>query len=202
MIYTHDSYEKNNRHIIESHLVREIRNGNEQAYEELFFEYYYQLCRFAVKITKCNELARDAVQEVFFRIWENRESLNIRYSLKAYLNQAVRNHALNMMGQQGARQRLWVRLKDEGSELQTAPGVNRGNSRARELDELVCQIWILVEDMPERRKQVFELHRKHGLNYQEISEVMGIARKTVENHMGRALRELREKLDINRHLQK
>ncbi|MEX2437898.1 MAG: sigma factor-like helix-turn-helix DNA-binding protein, partial [Candidatus Babeliales bacterium] len=66
---------------------------------------------------------------------------------------------------------------------------------AKDLSGLVSQIWDLVEAMPEQRKMVFELHRKHGLSYSEISEVMGIAKKTVENHMGKAFQEVREKLN-------
>lgn len=185
-----------NRNISESHLIKEICSGNEKACEELFFEYYYQLCRFAVTITNCSELARDVVQEVFLKIWQNRKNLDIQHSLKAYLYQSVRNHALNMLEQQGARHRLSDRLTKE-TDMQPDPAAGEDNNYSGELDVLVSRIWELVNEMPEQRRLVFILHRKHGLSYPEISEVMHIARKTVENHMGRAFRELREKLDIN-----
>lgn len=184
---------KNNRHVSESHLVKEICKGNEKAYEELFFRYYYQLCRFAVKITKCNELARDTVQEVFFKIWVNRENWDVHLSLNAYLYQAVRYHAMNVMEHQGVRHRLSVRLKEE-PDLQPDYSVQGSENSVKESSKLVSRIWELVEEMPEQRKLVFELHRKHGLSYREISQVMDVATKTVENHMGKALRELREKL--------
>lgn len=197
MVYIHNH---NKSYISEYHLIKEICDGNEKAYEELFFEYYYQLCRFAVNFTHCSDSARDVVQEVFFKIWENRHNLDIRHSLKAYLYQTVRNHALNLMEQQGARHRLSARLKEFAvAELQPITTVNNDNNRASELAELLSQIWELVEKMPEQRKLVFKLYRKHGLNYREISEVMGIARKTVENHMARALKELRENLGTDRY---
>lgn len=54
----------------------------------------------------------------------------------------------------------------------------------------------MVDELPERRRTIFVLYRKHGLSYSEIGEVMGIARKTVENQMGKSLRFIREKLDL------
>jgi len=190
-----DRFSAKKRYLSESHIIKEICSGNEKAYEELFFEYYYSLCRFAVTITNCSELARDVVQGVFFKIWQNRKHLDIRHSLNAYLYQAVRNHALNMMDQQRARQRLSIRLKEE--HVQLPEHVGEYGNQSTDLKSLVSRIWELVYEMPEQRRLVFVLHRKHGLSYLEISEVMNIARKTVENHMGRALQELREKLDIN-----
>ncbi|MEX2397135.1 MAG: RNA polymerase sigma-70 factor [Balneolales bacterium] len=190
---------KNNRHASEPYLILEICNGNEKAYEELYFEYYYQLCRFAESITKCSELARDIVQEVFLNIWVKRKSWEVKHSLKAYLYQAVRNQALNMVEQQGARHGLSVRLKEE-FDMQSKATAEEGDDPASKLPGLINQIWELVEEMPDQRKMVFVLHRKHGLSYLEISEVMGIARKTVENHMGKVFQELREKLDTRVYL--
>ncbi|MEX0928287.1 MAG: sigma-70 family RNA polymerase sigma factor, partial [Balneolales bacterium] len=107
-----------------------------------------------------------------------------------------RNHALNLIKQQGARQKLSSRLEQE-YDHQAITGQGEVDYSETNMSGLINQIWKLVEKMPEQRNMVFMLHRKHGLSYTEISEVMGIARKTVENHMGKALQELREKLDIN-----
>jgi RNA polymerase sigma-70 factor (ECF subfamily) len=63
-------------------------------------------------------------------------------------------------------------------------------------EELTEKVWKLVDTLPERRRAIFVLYRKHGLSYKEIAEVMGIARKTVENQMGKSLQFLREKLDL------
>lgn len=186
--------QKFNKSDPESCLIKEISNGNEKAYEDLFFKYYYQLCKFAVNTTNCDDLARDAVQEVFLNIWINREAWVIKHSLKAYLYQAVRNHALNLAEQQRVRQKLSEKLYENPDQLSEYI-VDENSSTAKDLSGLVSQIWDLVEAMPEQRKMVFELHRKHGLSYSEISEVMGIAKKTVENHMGKAFQEVREKLN-------
>ncbi|MEX1063162.1 MAG: RNA polymerase sigma-70 factor [Balneolaceae bacterium] len=179
--------------IPEPQIIEEIRLGNKKAFEQLFFEYYYSLCRFGVRYANSSELSRDAVQDVFLKIWNGRETWQIQSSLKAYLYRAVRNQAINLREQQ----EVWNVLPEEPE----SPFTFTEELTASEADEnsgkLFSQIWDLVEKMPTQRKLVFELHRQHGLTYKEISEVMRIAPKTVENHMSRALQELRNKLHVD-----
>lgn len=74
--------------------------------------------------------------------------------------------------------------------------ISRENIGDKEKSEqLIDRIWSLVAEMPRRRRTVFVLHRKHGLRYREIVEVLGISRKTVENHMGLALSDIRDNLE-------
>tara|TARA_R110002096_G_scaffold97694_14_gene217754 strand:+ start:13013 stop:13624 length:612 start_codon:yes stop_codon:yes gene_type:complete len=179
--------------------VAKIRAGDEKAFEELFFEYYNQLSRFANTITRSREFARDTVQDVFLKIWRNRANWEIHVSIKVYLYQSVRNQSLNLLEKQKTRQRL-----NEKLQLDQSSYVNRyyesdnypSSISDREL-KLVKRIWEVVEQMPERRKLVFELHRKHGLSYKEIAKVLDIARKTVENHVAQALQFLRDNIDAN-----
>lgn len=188
----------NDAQLSEPRLIEEVRNGNRKAFEQLFFENYYGLCRFAFSITHSNDLARDSVQDVFLKIWRNRNDWRVKRSLKAYLYQAVRNQALNLLEQQNNYNNLTLRLHEElGRENLYAP-----DEPLLQISEIVIRIWDIVEQMPEQRKQVFELSRKHGLNHREISEIMDITPKTVEYHIKRALEDLRKKLDISRFLEK
>lgn len=173
-------------------LVREISDGNKAAFEQLFFEFYHDLCDFALGIIHSKEEARDVVQDVFLRIWKRRSRWEIHTSLKIYMFQAVRNEALNHAG----KRKSLLKLKRE---LIHTPSygveeVSKGLD-VRE-QKMVTRIWKIAEEMPERRQSVFTLHRKHGLSYKEISKVMGIARKTVENHMGEALKYIRERMAV------
>lgn len=171
-------------------LVERIRNGDGEAYEELFFEYYSKLCGFAFRILKSDELAKDCVQEVFLKIWRNRKDWVINYSLRVYLYKSVRNQALNKIEKQKTRRDYTRQYYEEGIRDIIAERPSRNRDR-----ELVDQIWQLAESLPKRRRTVFELHKKNGLSYKEIAKIMGITRKTVENHMGRALQEIRNKLN-------
>jgi RNA polymerase sigma-70 factor (ECF subfamily) len=171
-------------------LVKRVREGDEQAFEKLFCEYYYDLCSFAHQFTSSNERAKDIVQEVFVKVWNRREKWNIHRSVKAYLLKAVRNSAINHINKRGHRSE--VRKNFSREMLQNIePSVDLGFDRK---DELIDQIWEAVVAMPKRRRRVFILYHRHGLSYEEISEVLDISRKTVENHMGLALKDIRAQI--------
>jgi RNA polymerase sigma-70 factor (ECF subfamily) len=172
--------------------LRRIRNGDEKAFEELFFKYYQNLCIFAVKIVKSPELAKDCVQEVFLKLWRNREDWEITYSLSVYLYKAVRNQALNKDEKQKNYRDYAQKYYEEGFSKE-----RKHRELSYKESKLITKIWDIAEGMPERRRMVFELHRKDGLSYKEIAKVMDITRKTVENHMGRALQDIREQLIHN-----
>lgn len=174
-------------------LVERIRRGDEYAFEILFNQYYSRLCVFANTYLNSLDLSRDVVQDVFIKIWDNRENFYINQSLKAYLYQSVRNQSLNSIQKSKREQKLEKRLQKH-QEVQ-------GSAKDPEMsvlttEELTEKVWKLVDNLPERRRAIFVLYRKHGLSYKEIAEVMGIARKTVENQMGKSLQFLREKLDL------
>ncbi len=175
--------------------VGKVRSGDKSAFEDLFFEYHNPLIRFAITLTKSRELARDCVQDVFLKIWRNREDWEIQYSLKAYLYQSVRNQSLNLLEKQNARYRLKENYRRESEQFDDAEDYKEGDKHLskKEIKQLE-RIWEIVEEMPERRKLAFHLNRRHGLSYKEISKVLDISRKTVENHIGQAVKYIRDKI--------
>ncbi|WP_138432140.1 RNA polymerase sigma-70 factor [Fodinibius saliphilus] len=176
----------------EKHLVEKVREGNPQAFEQLFFEYFFDLCSYALQFTKSSERAKDVVQEVFYKLWKRRRDWNVHTSLKAYLFRAVRNEALNFIDKRDHQEKLKKQLSLQ--EEKVAPSQSSQKSQSDE--QLVKVIWSIVKEMPQRRQSVFVLHRKHGLSYKEIAEVLDISRKTVENHMGLALDDIRTSIDL------
>ena len=176
--------------------VERIRKGDKKAFEALFFEYHEQLSRFANSITRSREFARDAVQDVFLKIWRNRKELDIHTSAKVYLYQAVRNQSLNLLTKQKSQQRLRENFLSEIKSIRVSE-YPETNLTPQE-QELIKRIWEVVGEMPERRRLVFELHRKHGFSYKEIAKILEITRKTVENHMSQALQHIRDHIEINK----
>lgn len=173
-----------------------IRKGDKKAFEALFFEYHEQLSRFANSITRSREFARDAVQDVFLKIWRNRKNLEIHTSLKVYLYQAVRNQSLNLLDKQKNQQRLRESFLTEIKSVRISE--YRETNLSQEEQDLVKKIWEVASKMPERRRLVFELHRKHGFSYKEIAKILEITRKTVENHMSQALQHIRDHIEIKK----
>lgn len=172
-------------------LVEDIQQGNGRAFKRLFLKYYYDLRDFSAQMTKSKEQAKDIVQEVFCTLWKRRSEWYIHSSVKAYLFQSVRNETLNYIARQNHREN--VRTELSRNELSYLSNVR--NSDTQKNQRLIEQIWEIVSEMPDRRRAVFILHRKHGLSYKEIAKVLEITRKTVENHMGLALSDIREQVD-------
>lgn len=173
-----------------SELVKKIREGDKDAFERLFHKYYARLCVFANTYVKSIDTSRDVVQDVYIKIWDNRENFIITQSLKAYLYQAVRNQSLNYLEKNSKKLRLQEKISRQ-RELESSENKFELNT-----EELTEKIWKLVDQLPERRRTIFILYRKHGLSYKEIGEVMDIKRKTVENQMGRSLKFIRDQLDL------
>src|SRR5262245_52341233 len=78
-----------------------IAAGDQTAFEELFRAHYRPLCAFARQYVKDAEKAEDLVQDLFFRLWQDREKLRVTMSVKAYLFASVRNRCLNAVATQG-----------------------------------------------------------------------------------------------------
>lgn len=171
-------------------IVEKIRSGDQCAFESMFHNYYSKLCVFSNSYVKSLDIARDVVQEVFIKIWDNHEVFEIRHSLKGYLYQAVRNQSLNYIEKSKQKRKLGESLRKHEELLKEE------NSADLNTEELTEKVWKLVDELPERRRSIFILYRKHGLSYKEIAEVMGIKRKTVENQMGKSLQYLRDRLDL------
>jgi RNA polymerase sigma-70 factor, ECF subfamily len=169
-------------------LISGLVRGDEEAYKMMFDQYYMDLCTFANHYLNSPDVSRDVVQDVFINIWSNRNQFQITHSLKAYLYQAVRNHSINY-------------LKKHSKEVELTPqnrkkaDIHRYTQHSDSFEkQMAKKIWEIAEELPEKRKAVFILHRKHGLTYKEIAKVMEIKRKTVENQMARALKYIREKI--------
>lgn len=103
---------------------------------------------------------------------------------------AVRNQAIN----QSKKQRNQDKLVNEYSTELDEYFEDNIDELANPHKQLIVKIWDIVNGMPEKRKFVFTYHRRYGLSYKEISEVMNITQKTVENHIGLALKQLRDEI--------
>ena len=162
-----------------------IAAGDRNAFEALFRLHYRALCAFAHGYVKDADRAEDLVQDLFFRLWLDREKLQVNTSLKAYLYAAVRNRCLNAVK---SHSRMVV-LNDEAEDRAHDEPIPEDEHTLR-----IARVQAAIEELPEERRKIFKLSRYEGLKYQEIADRLGISVKTVENQMGRALKTLREEL--------
>jgi len=171
----------------EKHLFQKIKKGDEKAFETLFHNYYGYLCHYAASFVGDNDTAEEIVQDFFVKFWEKRKEIDITVSVKNYFFRSIKNLSINYLQHKKIKNRFIENtLKDNK------------HSHAEEenyLDiELAAKIEESIESLPEKRREVFRLSRVRGLKYREIAEKLNISIKTVETHMGLAIKTLREKL--------
>jgi len=165
-----------------------IHQGDKVAFEKVFRLYYQPLCNYAGPLLKDFDEAEEVVQNVFYTIWNKRETMEVHTSVKAYLYRAVHNDCLNKLKHRKVKQHYAEAYQYSAS---VAEGHGANSLLTKELGQKIEQA---IESLPEQCGQVFKLSRFEQLKYSEIAEQMGLSVKTVENHMGRALKLLREKL--------
>lgn len=169
-------------------LLKQLQDGLEKAYHALFMQYSTALTLFAVKILKDEALAMDVVQNVFLKLFEERESLQIHTSLRSFLFQSVRNRCLNELksGQIKARhhQQMSFSTADFTPEIQL-------QMEAAELESSMAKV---VSELPVQCKRIFEMSRLEGKSNAEIAEELHLSKRTVETQISKALKQLRQKL--------
>jgi len=174
--------------------VAAIRRGDPAAFEAMFRAYRGDLVGFVASLLRSEPAAEDVVQELFLRIWRQREDWELAGPLNTYLFRAARNGAISRMRRERVElsfQRR-VRAGAEGPVLGSArvPGADE-LLRARELEQAIMAA---VDELPDRCREVFQLARYHRLSHAEVGQVLEISVNTVEVQMTRALAHLRKRL--------
>ena len=141
----------------EAELVRQVMEGSESAFTELFHRYKYRLFGFMYKLTESAEMAEDVVQEVFALIWKNRLKLGDVENPDAYIFRMAQNQAINAFRKM-ARESLVL------SELKQALPPPVSGEQLLEARDLERTIRTLVDQLPAQQKLVYTLSREQGLN--------------------------------------
>ena len=166
--------------------IKAIRDGDETAFDALFRAWYTPLVRYACSFTQGDlEAAEDLVQETFAKFWAQRASLDLQHTVKSYLYRMVHNQALNQIRSQRTHERYTTHQTRQMAQEYEAPADD---------PELQKRLADVLNNLPAQCRQVFRLSRFEDLKYREIAEQLGISIKTVETHMGKALRILRHEL--------
>ncbi len=172
----------------ELHIIEQIASGDEKTFEQFFKLHYSELCSYAEKFLQDHDDSEEVVQDMFFSMWEKRESLTNVSSLKSYLYRSVRNTCLNKINHNKVKmqymQHNMEQIKEAEQEIESED--NEGQITTRINQE--------IDKLPEQRKRIFKLSRFEGLKYKEIADSMGLSIKTIEAQMGKALKTLRTEL--------
>jgi RNA polymerase sigma-70 factor (ECF subfamily) len=174
--------------IRDAEIIGRIRKGDVGQFELLFRSSYVSLVRYAKTLIKDHDTAEEIVQDLFFRLWKDKEKLNIESSLNGYLFRSVHNKCLHYIEHSRVVERHAEDISNRHTESQESPS---DILNYKELQEKVARI---LERLPERCGKIFTMSRFEGLKYAEIAEKLSVSVKTVEANMGRALKEFRKEL--------
>ncbi|HLW20393.1 MAG TPA: RNA polymerase sigma-70 factor [Cyclobacteriaceae bacterium] len=177
-------------------IVREQHNDkedwvDEQAFERVFKSHFKALHAYGLAIVKDSAAAEEIVQTVFLKLWEKRTTLNITVSLKAYLYKAVYHESINHLKHEKVRMKHsehHLYISREEAPVESMAFQEEGN------EELSERLTKALDQLPEKCRMVFYLSRFEELKYKDIADRLGISIKTVEAHMGKALKTLRLQL--------
>ncbi len=178
-----------NDHINLELLIR-LKNGDILAFDELYKLYSHKLFSFVFRILKDEADSDDIVQEVFLKIWTFREKLGDYKLLNSFIFTIAYNNSISLI-----RKRISSTKYIEYLRVLSVNQTQANFITEIELIELNNKIEHLISNLPERQKQIFLLHREKGLTYPEIAEELEISKNTVENHMVKALKYLRQNLN-------
>ena len=167
--------------------IAALKEGNLQAYNELFDRYGKRLYHFSIDYLKSAEDAEEIVQEVFLKIWDNREELSADKSFESYLFTIARNGILNTIRKSRSEQSYMNYVK-------VHPGKNVLLDEELDFNELDKAYHKAIGKLSLRRKEIYLLSKEQSLSNAEIATKMNISVKTVENQMTSALSEIRKNL--------
>lgn len=167
-------------------LLTLLQKSDEKAFTVIYERYHKLLYVVAYKYLKDNDMAKDAVQQIFLKLWESRSLLNIHINLRNYLYTMLKNHLLNEIRNHYSILEKNYELAQEAIEYE-----DEILSKLEE-KELTAQLYQAVDNLPGQKKAVCLYKLKEGLSNQEIAEKMQLSIPTVKTHYSQAIKLLRD----------
>ncbi len=166
----------------ESDLVKKLSHGDFEAYELLFERYGSKLYRFVFSYLKSDVDSEDLVQEVFMKLWENKENLKSNKSFQSYLFTIAFN---------SIKQRFNLKIRKDKFKHDLIEWFSQEQpslESRKDFEILLDKLDQLIDQLPEKRKKVFILRKKEGKSIEEIANELEISPKTVKNQITEAMK--------------
>ncbi len=166
--------------------VKQLKAGDMQAFNKLFEEYGRRLYGFGIKYLKSEEDTEEMVQEIFLKIWRNRERLDVARSFKAYLFTIAFNEIKKFFHKKAV---LFELADNYVSSL-----ADHSTEETIDYNLALEHIAGLLDQLPPRRRQIFEMSRFENMPSKEIARHLGISAKTVDNQVSEVIHYLKNNM--------
>ncbi|WP_298652723.1 RNA polymerase sigma-70 factor [uncultured Proteiniphilum sp.] len=171
---------------LEIECLTNLAEGDHRSYELLFLAYHPKVYHFLYGFIKNEEEAYDMAQEIFYKVWVNRKTMGEIKSFKAYLFTMARHMIYNYYEH--------TLVKEKYTLSRLAQSETYEPEQDMFAKDLALLIDLVVSQMPEQRQRIFKMSRKEGFSSDEIASRLNIHKRTVENHISKALSDLRKAL--------
>lgn len=164
-----------------------LKGGNEQALKLILDRYWEPLFKMAIHILDDRFICEDVIQNIFIKIWQNRDSLDFTYSLKAYLFASTRYEIYRQI-------KLLTKIDEKTAQLMESRIESYNPHNELEYRQLLENVERIVNALPERCRDIYIMSREEELSHKEIASYLKISVKTVESQITIALRRIRNSL--------
>jgi len=174
--------------LVDFSTIRRLKAGDEAAFRSIYDSYSEKVYQLAIRFLKEVTWSEELTQDVFMKLWINREGLDERGNIWLYLYVITKRLCLNKLREIHRSTTLFERLMDH---IQAASERAEDQLMAEEAGQCAEQI---IAMLPQQQQRIFKLSREEGLTHDEIAKKLGISTNTVKNHMVRALKTLKTSL--------
>ncbi|CAM3448850.1 RNA polymerase sigma factor [Flavobacterium chungbukense] len=176
-----------NSNIDEKKLLLELSQGSELAFTTIYNQYKNSVYSTALRITKSKILSEEAVQDIFLKIWQNKENLIAIDNFENYIYIISRNHLFNSIKKIARETNIITEINPKDTSFIDTDS----NIKDEQYTTILNQI---VEQLPPQQQKVYNMAKRDGLSHQKIGEDLGISTETVKKHMAQALKFIRHKI--------
>lgn len=171
-------------------LFNAIQQGDEKALEVVFLRYYRLLCRYAGTLLKNEAEGQEIAADVFLMLWEKRQTIEVKESLRKYLFTMTRNRGLRQLKTHNQTPEILELTSDTIKQYESNLFASEEANNAPSI--LTEYLASYIEQLPPQRQHIFNLNKVEGLSYSEIAQRLGLSEKTVRNHIYRAMLRLKK----------
>ncbi len=170
-------------------LLLKLSEGNQQAFEKLYRLYSPGLISNLLKMVKSEVQAKEILQEVFIKIWEHRSSINSEKSFRSYLFKIAENKAYDFF------RKATRDMKMEAQLIALSSNFDTESDEFKVKEEHLALLHMAIDSLPPQRKQIYRLCKLEGKSYKEASEILGISVTTINDHIVKGTKSIRQYFD-------
>jgi RNA polymerase sigma-70 factor (ECF subfamily) len=168
--------------------IKKFKEGDAAAFDALYHQYSKKIYNFSYGLLKDRDTANEILQEVFVHLWQKRDQIDIALSFENYIFTIAYNSVRKYYRRKSIENKVRCYLSDHSSDI------SENTDRDIIYNELLELAYREIEKLPHKQKVVYKLSRQEGMKIKQIASLLNISPRTVENHLSKALKFLKEEL--------